>query len=1099
MADYTSSLFLAIRARNLTGPGLASAGASLRSFGLVGGLALAGVAVAAVRVGSQFDSMTQAVANNTTLGQRGLEQMRASITAMAARSPAQLDDLAQAYMHISNYGNGAKDTQLILQAAMESAVSTGTKVSGVANTLANVMHEYSLRGTQAAHAMDVLHLAAAQGNSTLEEFSSGGARAIDTAANMGVSMTQVTAALSALSRHESLRDANTQLVGLFSKIVNPAASATKEIAALSLKTGVNLVGDFTAAGLRARGLTGVLTDLKAATGGNVSEMFKLVPALRGGLGAMLLTGTASKDYATILRSLDTVQKGASPTADAYTRTMKTLGSQLGILRNQVTLAAIGLYHQLQPALTQMATWAAARGPAALSALRGALSGVGGAIHAATPTAQALGRAVLAVASSAGRLSGQARALVAPLLATRAQFGLNQQGAGRLVGALVLLGGAIVAARIATTAYRLVLAGVALAQRGAALATAAWGLATKAATGIMAAARVVMVAYRTANEALALAILAVRTDMIQQGAQAVILAARTVAVRLATTAWAIAQGAIRLATEATILAMNGQLLGMIALNTWSIIVKGATAVWTGAQWLLNAALYANPIGLVVIAIGGLTAGIVWAYKNVGWFHDSVNKLWSFLSGVFTPMLSTVANGLKNVLGGALSWVSGKVQGLIGFFGHLLDMVARIPGVHTALAAAYDGGTAGRGKSAVQVHHTVAHHVAAATAARGTVFGPPAPHGAGAAGHDAAASQAASVSMMNAAQRAAAAAIAQGHPERAGYDAAQAQYRQIMALYRGHLTSARAVTDAINTLQAAERSTPGLRDTTAILRAQLQATEHRRNDAIRHHAAAQQVRVQHHNEAIRHHAALVAAHAARRADAIRHHGAVIAQRAAHHAQVLAHHAAVVAAHARAHAQRVAHAALLTDLRGRLTVAQRQEGVDKRAGNRPAAMADIARIVSLDRRYESARTGNKALADQLATSLGLSLTASLDQAGRRGLALVAPRASGLARGAYGLYPRTTPGQAAEFGTTTAAFGSAGNTGQAAIIRLLTEQRDAARTQADYYKRKYDQDEALIVVGTQTRDGVRALVGGIGRGPIIPATDPLRLTGSPRPARAG
>jgi len=428
-----------------------------------------------------------------------------------------------------------------------------------------------------------------------------------------------------------------------------------------------------------------------------------------------------------------------------------------------------------------------------------------------------------------------------------------------------------------------------------------------------------------------------------------------------------------------------------------------------------------------------------------------------------------------------------------------MVSRIPGVHSALAAAYDSGTAGRGKSAVQVHHTVAHHVAGATAARGTVFGPPAPHGAGAAGHDAAASQAASVSMMNAAQRAAAAAIAQGHPERAGYDAAQVQYRQVMALYRGHLASAQSVTDAINRLQGAERSTPGLRDTTAILRAQLQATEHRRNDAIRHHAAAQQVRVQHHNEAIRHHAALVAAHAARRADAIRHHGAVIAQRAAHHAQVLAHHAAVMAAHARAHAQRVAHAALLTDLRGNLTVARRQEGTDKRAGNRPAALADIARIVSLDRRYESARTGNKALADQMATSLGASLTASLDQAGRRGLALVAPRASGLARGAYGLYPRTTPGQAAEFGTTTAAFGGPGNTGQAAIIRLLTEQRDAARAQADYYKRKYDQDEALLVVGQQTRDGVRALVGGIGRGPVTPATDPLRLTGRPRLATLG
>jgi TP901 family phage tail tape measure protein len=1096
MADYTSSLFLAIRARNLTGPGLASAGASLRSFGMVGGLALAGVAVAAVRVGSQFDSMTQAVANNTTMGQAGLAKMRTTISALAATAPGQLDDLAQGYMHITNYGNNAADTAMILRTAEESALSTHSKIAGVANTLANVMHEYSIRASGAAGAMDVLHLAAAQGNATLEEFSSGGARAIDTAANMGVSFQQVTAALSALSRHESLRDANTQLVGLFSKIVNPAKQAQQEIAALSLKTGVNLVRDFSAAGLRARGLTGVLADLKAATRGNVSEMFKLVPALRGGMAGMLLTGTASKDYRDILSSLVNVQRGASPTATAFANSQRTLGAQLGILRNQVHLAAIELYHQLQPALTQMATWAAARGPAALRTLHGALTAVGGAIRAATPTALALGRAVLAVAGDAGRLAGQAHALVAPLMATHAQFGLNQQGAGRLVGALVLLGGAVMAARIAATAYRVVLAAIALEQNAVRLATVAWGVAQGIATGVMTAARLAATAYTLVNNGLALAILAVRTGVVSEWVQMTVLSARIVIGQVATAGLAAAQWLLQGAAIAVGLATSRQTLLLLAQNAAMLLVRGATALWTGAQWLLNAALYANPIGLVIAAIAGLVIGVKLAYDHVGWFHTAVNKLWSFLSGVFVPLLGTVGNALKTVLGGALAFVTSKVQGLIGFFGHLLDMVARIPVVHTALAAAYDTGSAGRGKTAVSVHHTVDHQhvVAGHTGAGGTrgtrggVYGPPAPVNAGAM----------NVSMMNAAQRAAAAAIAQGHPERAGYDAAQAQYRQVMALYRGHLASARAVTDAINRLQGAEHATPGMRDTAAVLRAQLASSEHRRNDAIRHAGATAQIRTRHHNELIRHAAAAAGQRAARRADAIRHHGAVIAQRAGHHAQAVAHHAAVLAAHARAHAQRVAHAALLTDLRGRLTIAQRQEGVDKRAGNRPAALADIARIVSVDRQYEAARTGNRTLADRLATALGETLTTNLPRL-LTGTALAAPRASGLARGAYGLYPRTTPGQAAEFGTTTAAFGSAGDTGQAAIIRLLTEQRDAARTQADYYKRKYDQDEALIVVGQQTRDGVRALVGGIGRGPVTPATDPLRLTGRPRLATLG
>lgn len=36
------------------------------------------------------------------------------------------------------------------------------------------------------------------------------------------------------------------------------------------------------------------------------------------------------------------------------------------------------------------------------------------------------------------------------------------------------------------------------------------------------------------------------------------------------------------------------------------------------------LIMNPIGLVVVAIGALTAGIIWAYNNIGWFRDLVNN-------------------------------------------------------------------------------------------------------------------------------------------------------------------------------------------------------------------------------------------------------------------------------------------------------------------------------------------------------------------------------------------------------------------------------------------------------------------------------------------
>ncbi|MCC6117893.1 C40 family peptidase [Lactiplantibacillus plantarum] len=46
--------------------------------------------------------------------------------------------------------------------------------------------------------------------------------------------------------------------------------------------------------------------------------------------------------------------------------------------------------------------------------------------------------------------------------------------------------------------------------------------------------------------------------------------------------------------------------------------------TAAQWLFNAAMDANPIGIAVVAIGALVAGLVLAYKHIKPFREWVNK-------------------------------------------------------------------------------------------------------------------------------------------------------------------------------------------------------------------------------------------------------------------------------------------------------------------------------------------------------------------------------------------------------------------------------------------------------------------------------------------
>ena len=92
------------------------------------------------------------------------------------------------------------------------------------------------------------------------------------------------------------------------------------------------------------------------------------------------------------------------------------------------------------------------------------------------------------------------------------------------------------------------------------------------------------------------------------------------------------------------------MGLDGLRKGSKILKDlelADKAAAAAQWLLNAAMDANPIVLVVIAIAALVAGLIWAYYNVGWFREMVD-------GAFAS-LSQLAQLIWGAISGAIQWL------------------------------------------------------------------------------------------------------------------------------------------------------------------------------------------------------------------------------------------------------------------------------------------------------------------------------------------------------------------------------------------------------------------------------------------------------------
>lgn len=125
---------------------------------------------------------------------------------------------------------------------------------------------------------------------------------------------------------------------------------------------------------------------------------------------------------------------------------------------------------------------------------------------------------------------------------------------------------------------------------------------------------------------------------------------------------------------------------------------ATGVATAAQWAWNAAISANPIGLIIIAIAAFVAAILWLWNNCDWFRNGVTKAWEAIKAGWSALWDNVLKPGIDAFGAAFRWLWNAVLAptirfiLNGFasltdgLASLLDMLGNVPGFEWARTAA-----------------------------------------------------------------------------------------------------------------------------------------------------------------------------------------------------------------------------------------------------------------------------------------------------------------------------------------------------------------------------------------------------------------------------
>lgn len=203
--------------------------------------------------------------------------------------------------------------------------------------------------------------------------------------------------------------------------------------------------------------------------------------------------------------------------------------------------------------------------------------------------------------------------------------------------------------------------------GTAVWTGVQTAAQKAASVAKTSGTAIATAARTAGSATAKGASAVWSG-IQAAAGRAASAARTAGSAIVTAGKAAATAAVglgRVALGYTRIAAQALLARarVVATAVAQRAVAAATLVWAAAQRVLNVALKANPIGLIITAIGLLVAGLIYAYNNSETFRNIVQGVFQAVGAAATwlweNVLKPVFDGLvalwQNVVGPAVTWL------------------------------------------------------------------------------------------------------------------------------------------------------------------------------------------------------------------------------------------------------------------------------------------------------------------------------------------------------------------------------------------------------------------------------------------------------------
>lgn len=284
--------------------------------------ALAGLAIGfAIQKNGEFSESFGEITTLVSTAGADMEAFRESILDYARDSGKSLEDLNGAIYTAISAGQDYTDALALVEQAEQAAVAGKADLQSTTLLLASTMNAYGKEVGEVGAVSDVFFQIVKYGLTTLPELAEHFGQVTNIAANAGVPIETLGAAIASLTASGvNTPEAITAIKSAISNIIKPS----KEASELAAQLGIG----FDAQTLKAEGLEVILKNVATATGGNAEQMAVLFGNVRGLNAAMTLTGTGSEKFNTALGAM---KNSAGATSAAYAK----MADEMGIINQKL--------------------------------------------------------------------------------------------------------------------------------------------------------------------------------------------------------------------------------------------------------------------------------------------------------------------------------------------------------------------------------------------------------------------------------------------------------------------------------------------------------------------------------------------------------------------------------------------------------------------------------------------------------------------------------------------------------------------------------------------------------------------------------------------